>query len=142
MNEKVKLWLIKAFEDYLSMKSLLDSSLIEYTTSVICFHSQQLVEKLLKAFLTYHNVQFPRTHMLEILKQKCLEIDEEFQKLNFKNLSVYAVEVRYPDEFNIPCIEETNECVEIALQVKDFILKKLNITEEEILQWIKETKQK
>jgi HEPN domain-containing protein len=78
VNEKVKLWLIKAFEDYLSMKSLLDSSLIEYTTSVICFHSQQLVEKLLKAFLTYHNVQFPRTHMLEILKQKCLEIDEEF----------------------------------------------------------------
>ncbi len=142
MNEKVKLWLIKAFEDYLSMKSLLDSSLIEYTTSVICFHSQQLVEKLLKAFLTYHNVQFPRTHMLEILKQKCLEIDEEFQKLNFKNLSVYAVEVRYPDEFNIPCIEETNECVEIALQVKEFILKKLNITEKEILQWIKETKQK
>ena len=142
MNEKVKLWLIKAFEDYLSMKSLLDSSLIEYTTSVICFHSQQLVEKLLKAFLTYHNVQFPRTHMLEILKQKCLEIDEEFQKLNFKNLSVYAVEVRYPDEFNIPCIEETNECVEIALQVKEFILRTLNITEEEILQWIKETKQK
>jgi hypothetical protein len=31
MNEKVKLWLIKAFEDYISIKTLLDSPLIEYT---------------------------------------------------------------------------------------------------------------
>jgi len=142
MNEKVKLWLIKAFEDYLAMKSLLSSSLIKYTTSIICFHAQQMVEKLLKAFLTYHNVQFPRTHILEILKEKCLEIDEEFQKMNFKNLSMYAVEIRYPDEFNMPSIEETNECVEIALQVKDFILNKLNITEDEIFRWITEAKQR
>jgi HEPN domain-containing protein len=142
MNEKVKLWLIKAFEDYMSIKTLLDSPLMEYTTSIICFHSQQMVEKLLKAFLTYHNIQFPRTHLLETLRQICLELDEEFQNLNFKNLSIYAVEVRYPDEFDIPPIEEANECVEIALQIKDFILNKLNITEDEILRWIKETKQR
>lgn len=140
MNEKVKLWLIKAFEDYISIKILLDSPQMEYTTSIICFHSQQMVEKLIKAFLTYHNIQFPRTHLLETLRQLCLELDEEFQKLNFKNLSIYAVEVRYPDEFDIPSIEEANKCVEIALQIKDFILSKLNITEEEVLRWIKQTK--
>jgi HEPN domain-containing protein len=142
MNEKVKLWLIKAFEDYISIKTLLNSPLIEYTTSIICFHSQQMVEKLLKAFLTYHNIQFPRNHLLETLYQLFLELDKEFQKLNFKNLSIYAVEVRYPDEFNILSIEEANECVEVALQVKDFILSKLNISENEILQWIKEAKQR
>jgi HEPN domain-containing protein len=142
MNEKAKLWLIKAFEDYMSIKTLLDSPLMEYTTSIICFHSQQMVEKLLKAFLTYHNIQFPRTHLLETLRQICLELDEEFRNLNFKNLSIYAVEVRYPDEFYIPSIEEANECMEIALQIKDFILNKLNITEDEILRWIKETKQR
>jgi HEPN domain-containing protein len=118
MNEKVKLWLIKAFEDYFSMKSLIGSSLMEYITSIVCFHAQQMVEKLLKAFLTYHNVKFPKTHNLEILMEKCLELDEEFQKIRFKNLSMYAVEIRYPEEFYIPSIEERNECVEIALQVK------------------------
>jgi len=92
MNEKVKLWLIKAFEDYISIKTLLDSPLIEYTTSIICFHSQQMVEKLLKAFLAYHNIQFPRTHLLETLNQLCLELDKEFQKLNFKNISIYAMD--------------------------------------------------
>jgi HEPN domain-containing protein len=142
MNKKVKLWLIKAFEDYLSMKTLADSSEREYTTSIICFHSQQMVEKLLKAFLTYHNTQFPRTHMLEVLKQKCIELDEEFQILNFKNLPMYAVEIRYPDEFDIPSLEETNECIEIALQVKNFVLSKLNISEEEILRWIKDAQEK
>ena len=53
---------------------------------------------------------------------------------------MYAVEIRYPDEFNIPSIEETNECVEIALQAKEFILNKLAISEDEILQWMKEAK--
>jgi HEPN domain-containing protein len=101
-----------------------------------------MVEKLLKGFLTFHNMQFSKTHLLENLKQKCIEIDEEFQKLDFKNLSMYAVEIRYPDELNLPSIVETNQYVKIAFQTKDFILSKLNITEEKILQWIKETKQK
>jgi len=142
MNEKVKFWLIKAFEDYMSIKTLLNSPQMEYTTGIICFHSQQMVEKLLKAFLTYHNTQFPRTHLLETLTQICLELDENFKSLNLKDLSVYAVEVRYPDEFNIPSIAEANECVEIASQVKDFILRKLSISEDEILQWLREVKQK
>jgi HEPN domain-containing protein len=51
-----------------------------------------MVEKLLKAFLTYHNIQFPRTHLLETLNQLCLELDKEFQKLNFKNISIYAMD--------------------------------------------------
>jgi hypothetical protein len=55
---------------------------------------------------------------------------------------MYAVEIRYPDELNLPCIVETIQYVKIAFQTKDFILSKLNITEEKILQWIKDTKQK
>jgi len=61
--------------------------------------------------------------------------------LDFKKLSKYAVEIRYPEEFKIPSIEETKECIRIALQVKDFVLEKLNITEDEILSWMKELKE-
>jgi HEPN domain-containing protein len=142
MNDKVQHWFIKSFEDYMTIKILIDSPLMEYTTSIICFYCQQMVEKLLKGFLTFHNMQFSKTHLLENLKQKCIEIDEEFQKLDFKNLSMYAVEIRYPDELNLPSIVETNQYVKIVFQTKDFILSKLNITEEKILQWIKDTKQK
>ena len=38
-------------------------------TSAVCFHSQQLVEKSLKAFLVEKSVDFPRTHNLEFLKE-------------------------------------------------------------------------
>jgi HEPN domain-containing protein len=32
-----------------------------------CFHAQQSAEKSLKALLTYLDVDFPRTHVLEVL---------------------------------------------------------------------------
>jgi hypothetical protein len=41
------------------------------------------------------NIPFPKTHILEILKQKCVEIDDSFQDIDFKNLSQYAVEIRF-----------------------------------------------
>uniref|UniRef100_A0A7V5XFD0 HEPN domain-containing protein n=1 Tax=Thermodesulfobacterium geofontis TaxID=1295609 RepID=A0A7V5XFD0_9BACT len=142
MNEKVKTWLIKAFEDYIAMRMLFQSEEKEFVTSVVCFHAQQFVEKLLKAFLIHHNVPFPKTHILEVLKQKCLEIDDTFQNLDFKNLSQYAVEIRYPDEFYLPTTEEADECLKLAENVKNFILSKLNTTQEEILKWLKEAEEK
>jgi hypothetical protein len=49
-----------------------------------------------------------------------------------RKLYPYAIEVRYPDEFYIPSIEEAKECFEIATKVKEFILIKLGIAEKEL----------
>ncbi|MGD2087465.1 MAG: HEPN domain-containing protein [Candidatus Aminicenantes bacterium] len=49
------------------------------------------------------------------------------------NLSFFAVEVRYPDDFYIATEQEARECLEIARKVKEFIYKKLNITDSDIL---------
>jgi hypothetical protein len=57
--------------------------------------------------------------------------DPDFAKLHVGNLTFYAVEVRYPNEFYIPSVEEAQESFEIVLKVKDFILEKLNIKESE-----------
>ena len=45
----------------------------------------------------------------------------------------YAIDIRYPDEFYIPTIEEAKNAFESATFVKEFIFKKLNITERDIL---------
>lgn len=58
--------------------------------------------------------------------------DSNFKKLNIGNLKFYAVEVRYPDEFYIPSINEAKECFDIASRVKDFVLKKLRVKEEDL----------
>jgi hypothetical protein len=88
------------------------------------------------------NIPFPKTHILEILKQKCVEIDDSFQDIDFKNLSQYAVEIRYPDEFYLPDVEEAIESVKIAEQVKNIILEKIGLKEEDIMKLFDEIKEK
>jgi HEPN domain-containing protein len=66
MNERVKFWLIKAFEDWKAVTHVIRLEEEEIPTSVVCFHAHQFVEKLLKAYLTLKKIPFPATK--EIIK--------------------------------------------------------------------------
>ena len=96
-------------------------------TEAICFHSHQAVEKFLKAYLVTKNIEFGKTHNLEYLLELCAKSDADFQKVEVGNLTYYAVEVRYPDEFYTPTRSEAVESVELASKVKEFVLVKLGI---------------
>jgi HEPN domain-containing protein len=72
--EYIKNWLFRANEDIAVIKSLVNTGAGYYTSS-ICFHAQQASEKFLKAFLAYHDVDFPRTHDLDFLLIECQKID-------------------------------------------------------------------
>ena len=63
----------------------------------------------------------------------------EFKKLDVGNLSYYAVEVRYADEFYIPTLEEAKRAFEIAKKAKEFIFRKMEIREDE-LKWVLNSK--
>lgn len=84
--------------------------------------------------MVLNNRDFKKSHDLEYLINLCSNIDNDFESLfnAAKILSDYAIEIRYPDDFYIPSVEEANRCFDIASNVKEFILKKLNITEKEI----------
>ncbi len=101
----------------------------EIPTGAVCFHAQQCVEKLLKAFLVYHQKEFGRTHNIEFLIRLCSEIDKDFAHLASGDLSFYAVEVRYPDDFYVPSVEESRECYSIAISAKEFVFNKLKLDE-------------
>ena len=60
-------------------------------------------------------------------KPVCKRLDPEFERIEIGNLTQYAIEVRYPDEFYIPTLEEAKEAYEIARKIKDFILEKTGI---------------
>lgn len=66
--------------------------------SAVCFHAQQAVEKATKALLVNFGVDFPRTHDLKFLLDLLKSITSVFNGLEetLVNLSVSAVEVRYP----------------------------------------------
>ncbi len=97
-------------------------------TESICFHAQQAVEKFLKAFLTNVNVRARKTHDIATLLELCLTKDKEFSSLDLEkleNLTFYAVEIRYPDEFYNPSLDEAIEALKQAEKVGEFVLKKL-----------------
>ena len=63
----------------------------------------------------------------------CLSVDEKFKELDqekLEELTFYAVEIRYPDTFYQPSIEEVQEALKQAINLKEFILKKLREIEE------------
>lgn len=129
INDRVRKWIIKAMEDFKVSQHELSLPDEEISTGPVCFHCQQVVEKLLKAYLVFKNIEFEWTHDLEHLLDLCSKCDPEFKNLDVGTLTSYAVEVRYPDEFYIPTVDEARECFDIASKVKDFVSKKMKIKE-------------
>jgi HEPN domain-containing protein len=134
INKEVRNWLVKALNDFYTAQRLIQLPYDEIITDTLCFHCQQFIEKVLKAYLILNNRDFKKSHDLEYLINLCSNIDNDLESLfnAAKILSDYAIEIRYPDDFYIPSVEEANRCFDIASNVKEFILKKLNITEKEI----------
>jgi len=82
----------------------------------------------LKAFLTSNKVEFRKTYIIAELLKLCIDIDKDFAKLkqlNIHQLSIYAVELRYPDDFYIPTLQEAKEALEMAEKTREFVLEKL-----------------
>lgn len=124
-NKEIKQWIIKANNDLKAAKHELSFPPDEIVTESVCFHSQQAVEKYFKAYLIYKNHEFGPTHNLEYLQQLCGKYDKSILTFELGNLTNYAVQVRYPDDFYIPDYEEANEAYRLAKAIKENILKKI-----------------
>jgi HEPN domain-containing protein len=124
-RETIKKWILKAEND---LKIAKDEMLTENpATDPICFHAQQCVEKYLKAYLISKDKEISKTHDILFLIKQCLLIDNEFNyllELNADSLTSYAVEIRYPDDFYFPSLEEAKEAIEICEKVKQFVINK------------------
>jgi HEPN domain-containing protein len=77
-------------------------------TADIAFHAQQLAEKALKGFLTWHDQPFRKTHNLVEIGQQCVAIDATLEDLARRaaRLTEYAWKFRYPGEPAEPALEE------------------------------------
>jgi len=65
-----------------------------------------------------------KTHNLEFLIELCRKQDTAFEEMETGNLTFYAVEIRYPDEFYLPSLEEVKESYEIVQKLKKLVEKK------------------
>ena len=87
------------------------------------FHCQQAAEKLLKAFLIWHDKPFRRTHDLNELGQACARIDPTLEPLlrQLGPLSEYAWAFRYPSERPGPTWREAEHALSLSRETRQAI---------------------
>jgi len=127
-EEKVaetRAWLVRAAMDLRAAEH--ERNADPPITSDMVFHAQQLAEKAMKAFLTWHDQPFRKTHSLVELGGQCVDVDLGLEPLlrRAAPLSEYAWKFRYPGDPEEPALEEAEGALAIASEVYRGILEKL-----------------
>jgi HEPN domain-containing protein len=112
-------WLEKADHDLLAAETLIRLA-ANAPLDVVCFHAQQGVEKCLKALLALNSIDFPRTHDLVVLARRLPSTLNPGVEMNeLLPLNRYAVEARYPGDWEPITTEEAQEAVELVKRIRD-----------------------
>jgi len=121
--KEVKQWLIKIQRDLDSARLLLKGGYLD--TAV--YHCQQAVEKVIKAYLTYHDIPFEKTHNLVALLAFCVPLEPSFGQWRETTeiLTPYATEFRYPGDVLEPEASEAEEALARAEALVNFIVQLL-----------------
>ncbi len=92
------------------------------------FHCQQAAEKALKAYLTWHDTPFRRTHDLAELGQRCASHDASMASIcrRVENLTAYAWVFRYPGEVDEPTREEVERALFTAHELVEAVTRRLS----------------
>lgn len=118
-------WLAKAEGDLKACRHLLSGG-SDYSEGV-AFHAQQAVEKYFKAFLVWHQVEFPKTHDIGRLIELVRSYDGDLAGLlsEASHLTPYGVEYRYPGDYPDVSLSEAEHCLDTARDVRERVLERL-----------------
>jgi HEPN domain-containing protein len=119
LMDEIRAWSRKADDDLVGARSVLPVERF----AVVLFLCQQAAEKALKAFLTFHQQPFEKTHELSTFGKQCLAIDASLAEVASKaaELEKYAVKYRYPGAPYEPDAVEANSGIENA----EFVLREI-----------------
>ena len=135
MSSKLALeWMKASYSDILVLEKIVNDDFITHMTS---FHSQQSVEKSLKALLVFNSQAVPKKHDVLMLKdrvQMYIEIDNEDI---LEDLNALYIDSRYPGDMGLlpdgkPTQVEAKEFCIFAKQIFDEVCELLAITIEDI----------
>lgn len=113
-------WFKKAEDDLIVARHLYED-LYPKQIEIICYHAQQTIEKALKGFLIYNDIEAPKTHDLVALCRMCSKIDSTFKEItdDCAVLTLYSSITRYPNEIEMDENEAANAIVK-AQTIYDF----------------------
>ncbi|MBM4049694.1 MAG: HEPN domain-containing protein [Planctomycetes bacterium] len=121
-RELVQVWLTKALSDLTSAKKLAAEP--EPCPDTAIYHCQQAGEKVIKAFLVFHDQPFEKTHDLTELVELALPFSPAFAAWRdaASRLTPYAFDFRYPGPRIEPSREELHGALADATALHDFVL--------------------
>ena len=127
----VRQWIEKAEEDFRNAEYTLTLQ-EDCPLSTVCFHSQQCVEKYLKALLICHFLPVPKSHdLLELYHRIPLEDRPSLFEEWLAVLNRYAVEARYPGDWDIISRREAEVAFDAARTIRQIVSQELSrITEQ------------
>ncbi|HDY74887.1 MAG TPA: HEPN domain-containing protein [Candidatus Marinimicrobia bacterium] len=120
-------WLEFATEDYETIQSLQNTNLYRS----ICFHAQQTVEKILKAYLFSIDSHILRIHDIsQLFLETGLDLPNEMTQKDLEFLSSIYIETRYPPDIGLlstgnPDKIDANRAIKNAEILFNFILNNL-----------------
>lgn len=127
-------WLKAAYDDLLTVRELADNPQL---THIAAFHSQQCIEKLMKALLEEHEIDIPKIHSL-IKLEKMLPIRfQGIDETHLSRLDELYIESRYPGDMGLlpygkPTLADAKEFYEFANTIFEQICTQLGTSISEI----------
>ncbi len=121
----VRQWVEKAEEDLLTAEHTLSLG-DDCPYGTVCFHAQQCAEKYLKALLASHSTPFPKIHdLLELLPLVPKTIALRLEPMDVATVNRYAIEGRYPGDWEPITREDAEGAVKVARRVREAVRKHL-----------------
>ncbi|HLG15864.1 MAG TPA: HEPN domain-containing protein [Blastocatellia bacterium] len=114
-------WIRKAEADFKTASLLVragDDHLFQ-----TAFHGQQSAEKYIKAFLVWHQVEFPKTHDIAKLLSLAAEVVSDLPEIlaEAKTLTPFGVDYRYPGDYPEVTTGDAEAALVLATRVRDQI---------------------
>ncbi|WP_417913162.1 HEPN domain-containing protein [Candidatus Electronema sp. TJ] len=99
MKRQTEYWLESAKDDLLLIEEIIRN---EYLTHMVAFHSQQAIEKSMKAVLEEKESHVPRIHNIITLRGKIenyikMDVDQNI----FDQINELYIDARYPTELGL-----------------------------------------
>jgi len=132
-NLKAKEWLKAGYADIRSLAYIIDD---EFLTHIVAFHSQQAIEKALKAILEHEEERVPRVHKLENLIGR-ISLDISFDEEIIEILDELYIDSRYPNDMGLlpygkPTLEDARKFYEMAQKIFDEVCDVLEVSEDDL----------
>ncbi len=113
-------WFAYAQEDLSGAQALLEAK--TQPARQVCWFAQQAAEKAFKALLILHQIEFPRTHDLDVLRNLLPPGMHGRKPLpDVAELSEWAVEARYPGNWREPNRTDAERALAAATAVLDAV---------------------